>query len=476
MHYTYILAKQSSIIVWALFARGQAQSVWPFRREPVFSGKLKRMNPYACLSALRGSFPKLLRRLVFSMALVVLLLEVLAVLLIDREPWVWQREASLQHYFAATRSILHNTARSPEQAKVRSVALSEEDLTAMANFALTRKNLKGFVQAKIDGSRLVILATVKLPLSFADYYLNLRLIADDAEPNAFVKQVKAGYIALPKPLVRGVGWWLAHTTHIGRYVQLTAPLFQSVRIGDGRLRIALNWDPEIMGQAQDLVTDLADKERLRVYHAKLAEVLGQSQTRRFIGLGLLVRPLFALAKERSDAEGGDAREENRAVILLLASYANGKNLGAAIFASEESRLLPRREVLLNRRVDAAQHFTASAVLAISGHRAFADVVGLAKEFGDTHGGSGFSFIDLAADRGGALFGKMAVGSDESARRLQQILSQTQEESAFMPATADLPENLKGDEFARQFGDINSPQFLALKQQIEERIAACRLYQ
>jgi hypothetical protein len=435
------------------------------------------MNFHAYLSALRKALPKLLRRLGFALALAVLALEIFAVLLIDRQPAVWQREAGPQHYFAATRSILDNTVKSPGQAKLRSIALSAEDLTAMANFALARKGMAGFAQAGIDGPRLVVLAAIKLPVRFDDYYVNLKLVADDAEPQAFVKQVKAGAIALPKPLVRALGWWLAHTTHIGRYVQLTAPLFQSVRIGDGRLRIALNWDPEIMGQAQDLVADLADKERLRVYHAKLAEVVGQSQTRRFIGLGLLVRPLFALAKERSDAEGGDAREENRAVILLLAAYANGKNLVPAIFPGEEAHPpLARREVLLSRRVDAAQHFTASALLAISGHRAFADVVGLAKEFGDTHGGSGFSFIDLAADRGGAVFGKMAAGSEESARRTQEILSQAQEESAFMPGIADLPENLDAEAFARQFGDINSPPFQALKKRIEERIAACRLYQ
>ncbi len=434
------------------------------------------MNLPACLSALRKALPKLLRRLLFMAAVLVLTLEILAVLLIDGQPAVWGREASPQHYFTATRNILRNTAKSPEQTKSRSIALSEEDLTAVANFALTRKALEGFAQAKIAGQRLEILVTVKLPFRFADYYLNLKLIADDAEPQAFVKQVKAGYIALPKPLVRVLGWWLAHTTHLGRYVHLTAPLVQSVHIGDGRLRITLDWDPDIMGQAQDLVADLADKERLRVYHVKLAEVVGRSQSRRFIGLGALVQPLFALAKERSGAEGGDAREENRAVILVLAAFANGKSLASAIFLGEAAPNLPRREVLLNRRVDAAQHFTASAVLAISGHRAFADMVGLAKEFNDTHGGSGFSFIDLAADRGGALFGKMAVGSEESARRAQEILSQTAEESAFMPVTRDLPENLGAEEFARQFGDINSPQFQALKTQIEERIAACRLYQ
>ena len=421
--------------------------------------------------------PKILRRLAYAAGATVLALAILAVLVIDAEPWVLQRPASPQHYLATTRNILHSTLKPQDRVneKVRNIALTEEDLTAVANYILTRKSLDGFAQANIFDKRLVILATVKMPVRYGNYYLNLKLIADDAEPRAFIKQVKAGFIALPKPLVRMLFWWLTRTTRLGRYVQMTLPLIQEVRIGDGRLRIALNWDREVMGEVQDLVADLADKERMRIYHSKLAELVGQSQLRRFIGLATLLRPLFALAKERSELGGGDAREENRALILVLAAYANGKSLYSAIYSGMVSPNLAQREVLLIRRVDAAQHFTTSAVLAISGHRAFADMVGLAKEFNDTHGGSGFSFIDLAADRAGALFGKMAVTSEESARRVQAILSQSSEESIFMPGVKDLPENLGYEDFAKQFGNIDSPEFQALKKKIEERIAGCALY-
>ena len=193
------------------------------------------MNLRVLLFALCKSAPKLLRRLTCATAMIVLALTILAVLVIDKEPWVWQTASNSQHYFAATRNILRNTAKTPDQAKdkVRSIALTEEDLTAVANFVLLRKNLEGFAKANIYDKRLDILITVKLPFRFADYYLNMKLIADDAGQGAFVKQVKAGFIALPKPLARGLGWWLMHTTHIGRYAQLTTPLVREVRIGEG---------------------------------------------------------------------------------------------------------------------------------------------------------------------------------------------------------------------------------------------------
>ncbi|MDD5037572.1 MAG: hypothetical protein PHE55_22825 [Methylococcaceae bacterium] len=421
--------------------------------------------------------PKWLRRFGLGLVLAGLGMALLIMLAVDGTPAVWQKQANSQRYLATTRNIIHHTAQTPAQTKnkLRSIALTEEDLTAVANFALMRKNLTGAASASIHEDRLDFLVTVKLPFRFTDLYLNFKLIADDAHPQAAVKQVRVGSLALPQPLVGGLGWWLTHTTRFGRYGQLTAPLIREVRIGDGLLRVSLDWDRESMGQAQELITDLASKDRLRVYYTKLGEVVGQPQLKRFVGLGALVRPLFALAKSRSEVEGGDAVEENRALILVLGVYANGRNLAPAIFSAGEAPDLARRDVLLNRRIDAAQHFTGSAVLVISGQRAFADMVGLVKEINDTHGGSGFSFIDLAADRAGALFAKIAVKSEESARQTQDILSQTAEESTFMPAIRDLPENLGMEDFSRRFGDIESPAFLELRRQIEERIAACPLY-
>ena len=103
------------------------------------------------------------------------------------------------------------------------------------------------------------------------------------------------------------------------------------------------------------------------------------------------------------------------------------------------------------------------------------MVGLAKEFNDTHGGTGFSFTDLAADRAGASFGKVAVDSEESARRVQAILSENSDEAMYMPTIKDLPENLSLEDFANRFGDLDSPEFMELKKKIEDRIASCPLY-
>ncbi|WP_235726516.1 hypothetical protein [Methylocaldum szegediense] len=264
-------------------------------------------------------------------------------------------------------------------------------------------------------------------------------------------------------------------TPLFRYSQVGDKLVKETRIINGRLQVLVNWNRDAWNQAKGLITDLADKERLLVYNEKLAEIINQSQLKRFMRLGPLMQHLFALAKSRSE-NNDDPIAENRALILVLSAYVNGKNITQWLPSNHPPVIPPRREVLLNRRTDIAQHFMASAALAMSGHSTLANMIGLAKEMNDTHSGSGFSFTDLAADQAGAMFGKTAIRSEDKARKVQAILSQSADESLFMPNIKDLPENLSPADFAARFKDIQSPEFNALKRQIEQRILACSLYQ
>ena len=97
------------------------------------------------------------------------------------------------------------------------------------------------------------------------------------------------------------------------------------------------------------------------------------------------------------------------------------------------------------------------------------MVGLAKELQDTHDGSGFSFNDLAADEAGALFGKIAISDRDHARRVQDVLRQTEDESQFIPVLKDLPESMDADEFSEKFTSIGSPAYEAVRSEIRQRI-------
>jgi hypothetical protein len=366
-----------------------------------------------------------------------------------------------------------------QQKSLRSLTLTAEDITAIANFLLMKKELAGRIETHIKEKRLEFRAAVKMPTQQKAMYLNIALIADDDTPHAVIRRLDIGYLTIPEPLVYILMKTARLIPAVKHYNDLAIRIIQGAHIGHDQISFTLHWSNTTTGQAQELEADLANRERLLAYHNRLAELIAQSGKKRFISLDTLMQPLFQLAKARTELPGdvnGDPIEENRALILVLTAYANGWSLLTDNGTLPAPATLPRLGTLLNRRVDTAQHFMLSATLAMSGNRTVSDMIGLAKEINDIHSGSGFSFTDLAADRAGTLFGKMATRSPEDARTTQNKISQTKEETIYMPHILDLPEHLSADAFQTRFHSVDSVEFQAIKQLIEERVNACRLYQ
>ena len=122
-------------------------------------------------------------------------------------------------------------------------------------------------------------------------------------------------------------------------------------------------------------------------------------------------------------EPGQAVEAG-AALVVLAFHVNGKGLAALSPAAAEGLAPVPRRVLLGGRDDLARHFSISAALAATMDTPLADAVGLYKELEDARpGGSGFSFVDLAADRAGARLGALAVGGAAEQERLQRRLQE-----------------------------------------------------
>jgi hypothetical protein len=176
-----------------------------------------------------------------------------------------------------------------------------------------------------------------------------------------------------------------------------------------------------------------------------------------------------LAAQRS--AGGDAVAENRAALIVLAFYINGKGLGALVPAASGWPAPSARPVTLAGRTDFPQHFSMSAALAVTAGSPLSDAVGLYKEVDDSRGGSGFSFNDMAADRAGTRFGEAATRSDAGARQLQRRATEILAQSEFFPDVSDLPEFMSEAEFKRRFGGIGQPAYQRMMAEIERRVAA-----
>ena len=100
-------------------------------------------------------------------------------------------------------------------------------------------------------------------------------------------------------------------------------------------------------------------------------------------------------------------------------------------------------------------------------------VGVAKEMMDSAGGSGFSFVDLTADRAGTLFCIAATRDEASARAMQRMIRNGTALEDYIPNTLDLPEGITSVDFKNEYGGLGGARTDELVKEIIRRLADCR---
>jgi hypothetical protein len=194
------------------------------------------------------------------------------------------------------------------------------------------------------------------------------------------------------------------------------------------------------------------------------------------GFTKLLRLAFSYAEDNSHRT--DAVPANKAAILAL-----GVILGEEKVAEVAGRRIDlgrvdefntlRRRVTLRGRNDLTQHFWVSAALTILSDESRSITVGIGKEMMDaTPGGSGFSFVDLTADRAGTLFADRATSSEDSARELQMLIRRGLGSEDLCPDIQGLPEGIPGDEFQADYGGLGGEQTGNIVEEIQRRLSTC----
>ena len=193
----------------------------------------------------------------------------------------------------------------------------------------------------------------------------------------------------------------------------------------------------------------------------------------------LLEIAFAYAEDNS--HGTDAVLPNRAAILAL-----GKILGDDSVARvggrdldlgpADDRITLRRRILLGGRGDLSQHFWVSAALAALSDESRAVAVGLSKEAMDsTPGGSGFSFVDMAANCAGIRLAAVATRNSRSAHTIQTRIRQGVEVADLLPSIRGLPEAITRDQLQADYGGLGGAETRRLLGEIDRRIAELPLY-
>ena len=257
-------------------------------------------------------------------------------------------------------------------------------------------------------------------------------------------------------------------TATARFDIVNLPLMprQTVRVAMVLFTVSLTAVP-----AAAQVLSEADTARLRVYYEAIGPAVERLPAR--ASVADLLRPLFQLAATHSTDRPPAA--ENRAALLALALYVNGRDPARLIPDAREWRRPPRRRLQLGGRGDLAQHFTISAAIAAAAGAPIAHLIGLYKEVDDARRGGGFSFSDLTADRAGTTFGESATASADSARRLQSRVTPALADADIMPAVDGLPPDLSDREFTRRNRGTNEAAFRVVLAEIDRRIAELAIF-
>jgi hypothetical protein len=207
-----------------------------------------------------------------------------------------------------------------------------------------------------------------------------------------------------------------------------------------------------------------------------AQVEGELVRRAWCRLGAAQRqdPQSSLTAQvrRAFSDSAATPEANRAAMVALAMVAVDVRVGELVGlprAQAAACAPPAQAIHLAGREDLAKHWTLSAALAAALGFEAAAVAGQYKELADAGtGGSGFSFVDLAADRAGLRAARSAFGAPTSARAAR-FLATAGEEDLLPSELLTLPEGLSDARFAERYGSRDDDRYRSVVRTIDAAI-------
>ncbi len=393
-------------------------------------------------------------------------------LAIDLEPTLRRAAEITPPNIKRAKQVLdQNDPRKLETAARQSITLSQQDLDVAVNY-LAHFYANGSARLTLKNDEAEVTASLSPPRFPVIVYFNVSAVLTGGSPLPQFEQLRVGRLPIPGFLA---DWLIARimTRLVGKdALDAAVQMIKQIDLRNDHIDVAYEAPSNLRYKLPGAILSPNDQERLRVYQERLSLVSNTAKVTN-VSLTELLVALFELAELRS--RQGNAVAENRAALLVLAFYVNGKPLETILPAADKWPRATEQTVTLNGRVDFSKHFIVSAALAASAGTPLADAVGLYKEIDDSRGGSGFSFNDIAADRAGARLGEQAAANAEAAVKLQQRVSAGIREKDIMPATKDLPEFMPEAEFKKRYGGIGAPAYKQMMSNIERRVAALALY-
>ena len=169
---------------------------------------------------------------------------------------------------------------------------------------------------------------------------------------------------------------------------------------------------------------------------------------------------------------------NRAAFVALAMYAVDPDVrrlaGSDVTAGAVMEVVPP-ELRVGGRADLAKHFALSAALAAAFEPRFTRAMGEWKELDDSlPGGSGFSFVDLTADRAGMHLARAAT-DPATAVHVADLLADTNDTALFPTAAHTMAEGLDEAEFTHRYGGLAGASYAQTVRRVDRLLERLPLY-
>jgi len=213
-----------------------------------------------------------------------------------------------------------------------------------------------------------------------------------------------------------------------------------------------------------------------------AKILDQSDSIPNGDEGFVMMLHHALEEAELNSSEIDSVFANKAAILALGVILGEEKVAKVARREIDPSYRPRIDALRHRitlrgRHDLARHFWVSAALAVVSGEAKSIAVGKAKELMDAEpGGSGFSFIDMAANSAGIRFAVLATKNETQARNMRERVQQSDSSFDRCPSIDGLPEGMTSVQFQEQYGGIGGEEDRKLFEEIRKRLLSCKLLQ
>jgi len=417
----------------------------------------------------------------FLLLLIIIVIAGLFITVIEPNPAVVSNSGEQVNQAESVKKLMTQLSDSIKNRTNRqNIDITQDQLNSLLGFAQrAHGKIKGQVFINSHATR--ILASYQLPKNPVGQYLNIDILL---LPGLGIKvgHVKFGFINIPGNLALGtlvyLANWYTNSDIASQFVQQV----ESVSMNEQKMQLSILPLDKFLRNLNDVKQGMggnSDEDmRLRTaYYLKQLSLLSIGKRSTPQSLANYIGPIFSLAKKRSNYD--TAPKENEAAIFALAIYAGHHrfaNLVGDVQPKKGKVAMPKAKSMLKSRTDLNQHFILSAALKILSEQGLSIAIGEFKELMDrSDEGSGYSFVDLAADFAGVEFAITAT-NPSSAGSVQSILAGITNENVFFPNIDGLPEGLSKSDFTRIFTEVDSHKYLEMVRSINQRIAELPIHQ